>query len=72
MSWNHCRFCDDWRDQNLVKYSTRHYAHFKCYLDAGKPLEKLPPWQIREFPYFLLKERGLLPVVNKLLGEKLS
>lgn len=58
--FNTCRFCDDFMSQNLVKYGTRHYAHFKCYLDAGKSLDDLPDWQIGLFPFFLLKERGLL------------
>lgn len=53
-----CRFCSD-RGQKLVKYGTRHYAHFKCYLDAGKSLEDLHAWQVGEFPFRLLKERGL-------------
>lgn len=59
LSHNHCRFCDS-RDQSMVKYGVRHYAHFRCYLDAGKKLDDLHPWQVRHFPYFLLKERGLL------------
>lgn len=59
LSHNTCRFCDS-RDQSMVKYGVRHYAHFKCYLDAGKKLSDLHAWQVRRFPYFLLKERGLL------------
>lgn len=67
--FNHCRFCDNWRDQGLVKYGTRHYAHFKCYLDHGKKLADLPRWQVGEFPYFLLKERGLLDEALKYASE---
>jgi hypothetical protein len=59
LSFNTCRFCDD-RDQSMVKYGVRHYAHYRCYLDAGKSLDDLHPWQARQFPYRLLKERGLL------------
>jgi hypothetical protein len=66
--YNHCRFCGDWRG-GKVQYGVRHYAHFKCYLDAGKKLKDLAPWKIKAFPYFLLKERGLLPEVRKLLQE---
>lgn len=69
MSYNNCRFCDNWRDQGLVKYSTRHYAHYKCYLDAGKKLSALPKWQIGEFPFFLLKERGLLAEAQMLCEQ---
>jgi hypothetical protein len=66
LSFNTCRFCSD-RNQSMVKYGTRHYAHFKCYLDAGKSLSDLHAWQLRSFPYFLLKERGLLDTVKQLL-----
>lgn len=69
LTFNTCRFCDD-RNQSMVKYGPRHYAHFKCYLDAGKKIEDLSPWQIRLFPYFLLKERGLLAVAQKTAAEK--
>jgi len=55
---NQCRFCRD-RSQRLVKYNVRHYAHFKCYLDAGKKLSDLHAWQVGEFPFKLLKEHGL-------------
>ena len=69
-TFNHCRFCDNWRDQNLIRYSTRHYAHPRCYLDAGKSIDDLRDWQLAEqFPFLLLKERGLLPKVNdRLVG----
>ena len=56
-----CRFCKSWKDEDhMVKYSVRHYAHFDCYLDAGKSLDDLWPWQVKKFPYLLLKGRGLL------------
>jgi len=67
--FNHCRFCDNWRDQGLVKYGVRHYAHYRCYLDAGKTLSTLPKWQIGEFPYFLLKDRGLLSEAEVLAAQ---
>jgi hypothetical protein len=68
LSFNTCRFCDD-RDQSMVKYGTRHYAHFKCYLDAGKKLTDLHSWQARQFPYRLLKERGLLDVAQQVIDR---
>jgi len=64
--WNTCRFCDGFMSQDLVKYGTRHYAHYDCYLDAGKKLADLPGWQVSKFPYFLLKDRGLLDEARKL------
>lgn len=56
-----CRFCDGTSSDgdNMVKYGVRHYAHFKCYLDAGKTLATLHDWQVGQFPFRLLKERGL-------------
>jgi hypothetical protein len=60
-----CRFCKSWRDPDkMVKYGVRHYAHFACYLDAGKPIEELSDWQIVAFPARLLKERGLLSIAE--------
>jgi hypothetical protein len=44
----------------MVKYGVRHYAHFKCYLEAGKRLADLHDWQIIEFPALLLHKKGLL------------
>jgi hypothetical protein len=67
--FNTCRFCDNWRNQNMVKYGTRHYAHFQCYLDAGKPIESLHAWQLKEFPYMLLKERGLLDKAQEIIEK---
>jgi hypothetical protein len=65
--FNTCRFCDSF-SQNLVKYGTRHYAHFDCYLDAGKKLDELHGWQVSMFPYRLLQERGLLDDARRLAG----
>jgi hypothetical protein len=53
-----CRFCEDYTGE-LVKYSIRHYAHHRCYLKAGKPLNDLHDWKIVRFPYRLLEEYGL-------------
>jgi hypothetical protein len=54
----------------MIHYSTRHYMHPACYLDAGKRLEDLRPWQImRQFPYRLLDERGLLKMAEKLTRQ---
>ena len=62
MSYCNCRFCKkpSVDGDGMVKYSVRHHAHFKCYLDAGKSLRDLHDWQIIQFPHFLLKDRGLL------------
>lgn len=69
LSFNTCRFCGD-GDQAMVRYGIRHHAHFKCYLDAGKKLSDLHPWQVRQFPYKLLKERGLLDEAKTIIAKE--
>jgi len=62
-----CRFCkQDAHHYQVVKYGRRHYAHFACYLDAGKQLADLPKWQIEGFPFKLLQQRGLMAEVERL------
>jgi hypothetical protein len=55
---------------DLVKYGRRHYAHHACYLDAGKELADLPTHAIESFPYFMLKERGLLVEVEAIIAGR--
>lgn len=71
-----CQFCEKFNHSGVahpmgsklkydgkVKYGVRHYAHFECFL-ANKGREgfkTLHGWQQRQFPYFLLKEWGLIP-----------
>ena len=70
--YNTCRFCKAMMSCDLVKYGTRHYAHYACYLDAGKKLSDLHAWQIGKFPYFLLKERALLEEAERLMKKTVS
>ncbi len=63
--YNTCRFCKEFSRDDMIHYGVRHYAHFKCYLDAGKSLDDLHTWQLGKFPFMLLKERGLLAEVEK-------
>lgn len=66
-----CRFCKSWKNEDqMVKYGVRHYAHFRCYLDAGKSLADLNDWKVSQFPYTLLKERGLLEEARRLAGPE--
>jgi hypothetical protein len=69
MSFNQCRFCDDWRDQNLIKYGTRHYAHAKCLLDHRR-LNELAYYHIEQMPFRLLKDRGLMEEAEQLIKAK--
>jgi hypothetical protein len=69
MVWNAqtCRFCHEaGRSDEMVKYGVRHYAHFACYIEAERPLSVLSTWQIGQFPFRLLKERGLLAEAQRL------
>lgn len=49
-----------------VHYGTRHNAHYRCYLSAGKTLATLSAYQIGRFPYALLKEFGLVEEASRL------
>jgi hypothetical protein len=55
--------------EDLLQYGTRHYAHYECYLKAGKKIDDLHAWQIRNYPYRLLKDYGLVETANRLLAE---
>lgn len=64
MSYNNCRFCKKFEtdgSNSLVKYGTRHYAHYRCYLEAGKSLDDLHAWQLGHFPFRMVRDLGLLP-----------
>ena len=73
----HCRFChrSETDHDRVIKYGTRHYAHFKCYLEAGRKIEHLSEYQVGRFPALLLKEHGLfeiaLAIIGGVRGEKL-
>jgi hypothetical protein len=63
MSYSTCRFCgkSEFDYDGMVKYSVRHYAHFRCFLEnkGANGFLDLHDWQIVEFPYRLLEEFGL-------------
>lgn len=65
--WRACRFCGEGTAGEMVKYGVRHYAHFACYLDAGRPLAALSPWQVGQFPWRVLRERGLSDEAERML-----
>jgi hypothetical protein len=67
--YNACRFCQDTR-QGLVHYGVRHYAHYECYIKAGKSLDDLHAWQVGQFPYRVLKMHGLEKQAEKMMGAK--
>lgn len=63
-----CRFCKE-RRAKMVKYEVRHYAHYDCYLAAGKKLADLNAWQVAQFPYRLLKEHCLINEAERIADE---
>lgn len=78
-----CQFCERSKKSNpcpeyrrdgmgYVRYSTRHCAHFDCYLKAGKRLEDLHAWQVGQFPNKVLKEFGLLETAHKISGKAID
>lgn len=62
MSFATCRFCEkgEFDADGMVKYAVRHYAHYRCFLEAGKPFSELYDWQKVEFPFRLLREFNLM------------
>lgn len=68
---NICRFCRATLGPTEgVHYGLRHHAHHACFLNAGKLLSSLTPWQVGRFPYKLLKERGLLGEAERITAAE--
>jgi hypothetical protein len=68
-----CRLCKDFILQREgVQYGRRHHAHHACYLNAGKKLADLHPWQVGLFPYRLLQEHGLTKEADKMLVAEMA
>lgn len=67
-----CRFCKGHiASDDGVHYAAKHWAHFHCYLDAGRKLADLPsPAQIGSFPWKVLRERGLLAEADALTAGR--
>jgi len=68
-----CRFCrgqDTKGADTMVKYGPRHHAHFACYLDSGKTLSDLSPWQVGTFPYRLIVDHGLEAEASRLTADE--
>jgi hypothetical protein len=70
MFHRHCRLCGKGGDASeMTQYAVRHHAHFRCYIERGRALSDLKPWQVRRFPFFLLKQHGLLGEADRLAKE---
>lgn len=66
-----CRYCKS-QSGRMVKYEVRHYAHHACWMkkwgSAGFGMLHL--WQLRQFPYLVAKELGLLPALEAMIRLK--
>ena len=71
--WRHCQFCKaHGPSDRMVKYSVRHYAHYDCYINYGKPFEPLAIWQLERFPYFKLKDLGRFAEFKAIYDRKIA
>lgn len=69
--WHVCRRCRKssyCASVDMVQYSTRHWMHKACYIASGKPLSNLSPEQLEGFPFFALKEAGVLDEAYRLIS----
>lgn len=66
---NTCRFCGKQHSSSdMVRYGTRHFACWSCYLDAGKSLAKLNTASLRRIPWRIVRDRGLQGEVYGILA----
>ena len=58
-------------DQRMLKYGVRHYAHYHCWLDKKgiNSFDGLSRWKLRQFPFFSVKEAGLLPILEHAINK---
>ena len=65
-----CRFCPGYAGlERMVKYGTRHYAHFECYLRTHRSMAKLTGTQIGRFPFKVLYDGYRLDEAEYLFRE---
>lgn len=70
MAYRMCTVCKvSGSDAAMVKYGARVYAHFGCYLDAGKSLRALSPHLVSQFPHQTLKARGLVAEAEAIISK---
>jgi hypothetical protein len=76
MNYNTCRLCGEWTTDRhtgpMYKYSVRHYAHARCGMVRwGREwLDKQPDWIIRQFPFFLAEELGIVDYLRARLEKE--
>lgn len=65
---NTCRFCKEqgFEDRDFVRYGLRHYAHWQCFLDAGRSLADLSKFQRGRVPLWMLRNN---PGLREILDE---
>ena len=68
-----CRICKEYKrpDERMLKYSIRHYAHYRCWLDkyGMNSFDNLSRWQLNQFPFFDVKARSLLPILENAIAN---
>ena len=68
-----CRICKKYKEsgERMFKYSTRHYAHYLCYMRSrgADGFKNLSGFQLRQFPYIPAKELGILPALEKAIAN---
>lgn len=72
-----CRFCketyfEDQNDEKIVKYSTRHYAHWSCYCanKGAGGLRVLSAWQVKQCPLRILENFGLVELAKTIIKDE--
>ncbi len=72
---NTCRICHEVSfhpENTMLRYGPRHWAHFACYLKAGKPLDSLSTFTLGRFPFRAVKTAGLESYFENRLGYTAS
>lgn len=65
-----CRFCKT-DEEPLFKYAVRHYVCVACGMKqwGADFFDKIPQHELGQMPYFVVKEAGLLPELERRLPK---
>lgn len=69
IDWHSCRLCGETSfraSEDMYRYGPRHYAHKACWIKR-RGIEGLTNSQLETAPYFILKDLGYLPEVERRL-----
>ena len=66
-----CRVCHErGRYDSMLKTGMRHWVHMRCYIEKGKPFEKLSTRSLAELPFMVLKSSGRLDEFKRVFGQR--